>query len=166
MLLAKSIRSLSPVLGVLLMMGLNGCREDDPVTATSSDQVARQFVELVQTPNQALADRIIDENYVGYVPISSEPVRGKQTFVDFLGVLHRALPDLQVTLDDTFGEGDRAYVRYTAVGTHRDTLLGVPPTGRVLRISETNILRLRNGKIAEVQVSYNSLDLVRLLNGE
>jgi hypothetical protein len=59
------------------------------------------------------------------------------------------VPDLHATVEDMFAEGDRVAVRWTAEGTHRGELLGIPPTGRPARISGITIYRLAEGRIAE-----------------
>lgn len=60
-----------------------------------------------------------------------------------------ALPDVTVTFADAFGEGDRLVVRHVFHGTHTGSLLGIPPSGRTVTVSGTDIYRIEDGRIAE-----------------
>ena len=48
-------------------------------------------------------------------------------------------------------------------GTHQAVFLGVPPTGRQIRVEGTVILRITGGKIAEEWVTENLLGLLQQL---
>jgi predicted SnoaL-like aldol condensation-catalyzing enzyme len=60
-----------------------------------------------------------------------------------------AVPDVTVAFADAFGQGDRLVVRHVFHGTHTGSLLGIPPSGRTVTISGTDIYRFEDGKIAE-----------------
>jgi len=63
--------------------------------------------------------------------------------------LRAGLPDVTITVDDLFGEGDRVVARVTIRGTHRGPLFGVAPTGRRIELSAINVYRVAGGKVAE-----------------
>jgi predicted ester cyclase len=44
--------------------------------------------------------------------------------------LHRAYPDLHITVEDSIAEGDRVVSRDSVTGTHRGEHMGIPPTGK------------------------------------
>ena len=54
-------------------------------------------------------------------------------------------------------------VRWTAEGTHRGTLLGIPPSGRRFHFSGMSIFRVAEGKVAEQWEEWNKLDLMQQL---
>jgi steroid delta-isomerase-like uncharacterized protein len=60
-----------------------------------------------------------------------------------------AFPDMSLEIEDLVGEGDRVVARLTARGTHRGSLLGVPPTGREIRCALIEIIRFDEGKVVE-----------------
>jgi predicted ester cyclase len=55
------------------------------------------------------------------------------------------IPDLRVTIEEMVAEGDKVGVRRSYEGTHRGELLGVPPTGKQVRIGGISIFRLAPG---------------------
>ena len=57
--------------------------------------------------------------------------------------LRGAIPDLQVTVADLFGEGDRIAVRVEMHGTHTGSpLFGVPATGGPVEFEQFHIVQL------------------------
>jgi steroid delta-isomerase-like uncharacterized protein len=63
--------------------------------------------------------------------------------------LHRAFPDLQITVEDLIESGDKLVVRNTVTGTHQGEYMGLPPTGRSVTYNEIFIFRFADGRIAE-----------------
>jgi predicted ester cyclase len=62
-----------------------------------------------------------------------------------LCALQAAFPDLRFTIEDIVAEGDRVTTRGTLSGTNTGPLAGLPPTGRPVRVSYTDVLRVADG---------------------
>ncbi|MFB6283843.1 MAG: ester cyclase [Halobacteria archaeon] len=58
-------------------------------------------------------------------------------------------PDMEITVEDVFGSGDRVAVRWTMTGTHQGEMFGVEPTGREVEFVGIEINRLEDGKLRE-----------------
>jgi steroid delta-isomerase-like uncharacterized protein len=71
-----------------------------------------------------------------------------------------AFPDFHVTVDALAAVEGELVARLTATGTHLGTFLGVPPTGRVVRVGAFGAWHLRDGRCAE---QWLQLDLGELL---
>lgn len=69
--------------------------------------------------------------------------------VEVAGTFRAAMPDLHITHDLLFGEGDKVIQRWHTVGTHRGDLFGVRATGKQLTITGINIFRIAGGRIVE-----------------
>jgi len=80
--------------------------------------------------------------------------------LDVIVSVREAFPDLETSIDDMFGEGDRVAIRWSSAGTHRGAFLGVPPTGRRISTQGITIARLEGDHIAEEWVTW---DLTQLL---
>jgi predicted ester cyclase len=74
-----------------------------------------------------------------------------------------AFPDARFTLDDVIAEGDRVVDRWTMEATHAGSLGGMPPTGRHVRLSGMDILRIADGQIAEVWHIEDTLGMMQQL---
>ena len=64
-----------------------------------------------------------------------------------------AYPDMRLTTDDLFEQGDRAAWRWTLRGTHA-------PTGRPVVVAGIIVFRIERGRIAEYWGHYDRLGLL------
>ncbi len=63
---------------------------------------------------------------------------------------HRAaFPDWAEAVNLVIAEGDFVVLLYTSTGTNTGNFLGNPPTGKKIRINETSVFRIVEGKIVE-----------------
>ena len=72
-----------------------------------------------------------------------------------------AIPDMQVTIDDTIAEGDSVVLSWTVNGTHSGEFMGVPPTEVPLTFSGDTIYRFADGNIVENWWAYDALGLMQ-----
>jgi steroid delta-isomerase-like uncharacterized protein len=79
--------------------------------------------------------------------------------------LVQAIPDLHFTLEDVLARGDEAVVRWLATGTHAGDGLGVPPSGRPVRLRGMTWLVFRDGKISEGWDCWDLGGLMKSLRG-
>jgi predicted ester cyclase len=75
--------------------------------------------------------------------------------------LRGGLPDLHMTIEDILADGDKVTVRLTVEGTHKGAQLGIPPTGRRIRIAGIVVLRIAHGQLVEGWNSWDQLGLLR-----
>jgi steroid delta-isomerase-like uncharacterized protein len=61
-----------------------------------------------------------------------------------------ALPDLQFTVEELVVDGDKAANRWSITGTQQGEFMGAPPTGKKTTMSGISMMRIANGKIAEI----------------
>ncbi len=124
-------------------------------------QVVYRFMEEVQNTRQyAVIPELCQPDQVLDHPELAEPVRGLKILEQKIGHMVRAFPDMCFDPVDTVAEGDQVAVRFKLTGTHRGPLGPVPPTGRAIVQSGMAVYDLRDGKIAEVRIRE---DLVQML---
>ena len=73
------------------------------------------------------------------------------------------MPDWHVTIEDLIAEGDMVAARITMTGTHIGDFVGIPPTGRRIKISGMYIARIANGKIVEHRGVEDAVGLLQQL---
>jgi predicted ester cyclase len=71
-----------------------------------------------------------------------------------------AFPDIRFSVEAQLAEGDLVATRWRAHGTHRDTFLGIPATGRPVAATGIALGRIAGGRIAE---SWLELDMLGIL---
>ena len=111
--------------------------------------VARFNREVIEQGNMQTFNELVAADFINHTAPPSTP-NGRDGFAAFFtNVLRPALPDLTVELHDQIAEGDKVVTRKTISGTHKGMFLGVPATGRRIRINVTDIVRISNGQYAE-----------------
>lgn len=93
---------------------------------------------------------------------SDEAAVGRAAVRERAAQLLAAFPDLRLERQELVIDGHRHADRWVLSGTHDGELLGIPPTGRPVRIEGATFTRMNDeGLVAE---DYHFVDLARLLN--
>jgi steroid delta-isomerase-like uncharacterized protein len=109
-----------------------------------------------------VAAELIAPDYVAHDP--AVPGRTGPKGETRAAQLYRAaFPDLHFTVEDVIAVGDQVVVRWTSRGTHLGDLLGIPPTGKVATATGITILRVTDGKLAELWQDWDRLGLLQQL---
>jgi steroid delta-isomerase-like uncharacterized protein len=108
-------------------------------------------------------DRYIASDYVRHDRGLPFEVRGPEGIKQIVSMYRSAFPDIDFTAADIVAGGDRVAVRWEIRGTHRGELMGIPATGREVKLTAIEIFRLVDGRIAEQWVSVDNLVLLRQL---
>ena len=109
--------------------------------------IQRVNEEGLNQHNPALVDETCAPNFVFHN--GSRTIQGLPVYKRYIAQFFRAFPDIQFTTEDLIAEGDIVAVRRTFRGTHKGSLMGIPPTGKQVTITGTSIMRIANGKILE-----------------
>ena len=80
-----------------------------------------------------------------------------------VAMYRNAFPDLHATFGNVIAEGEEIAVRFTISGAHHGALLGIPPTGNAVEVTNITIYRMPEGKIVEQWGVTDSLGLLRQL---
>ena len=111
--------------------------------------------------NPAIVDELCAPTFVFHN--ASRTIQGLQAYKHFLSKLFTAFPDARFTTEDLVAEGDTVAVRRTFRGTHTGSLMGIPPTGRQVTITDMAILRVADGKFVEAWNNADDLNLLQQL---
>lgn len=118
----------------------------------SNKETFRRFCDAMSTGDPELISEAIDEfvepDALIRTPLPLETT-GAEKLKEVFARLHRAYPDLKVTVEDVIAEGDKVVGRNTVTGTHRGEYMGLPPTGKSVSYDEIFIFRFANGRIVE-----------------
>ena len=67
-----------------------------------------------------------------------------------IGMYLSAFPNLHLTVDAMIGEGDIVSVLSTVTGTHTADMMGIPPTGKQIRVGGLDLIRFSGSKAVDV----------------
>jgi steroid delta-isomerase-like uncharacterized protein len=134
--------------------------------ATANKATLTRFHDALSSGDWELIAKTIDEvvepDALIRTPLPIEAT-GAALLKEVFGRLHRAFPDLHVTIEDLIAEGDKVVARNTVTGTHQGEYMGLPPTGRSITYNEIFIVRFADGRIAETWGVVDVLSQLRQL---
>lgn len=133
-------------------------------TEQNKATVRRFYEEMLSGHDLGVAGELFTENFVDHDP--DDPggrLSGVEGAREEVGQYIAAFPDMQVSVDDLFGEEDRVVVRGTLRGTHQGAFAGIPPTGKSVTVGAMQAFRLVDGKIAEAWLSIDRLGMLQQL---
>ena len=133
------------------------------MSAMENKALIRRYFEAIDQPKAKpdILDEFLDPDIVAHDPVPgfSGDLEGlKKLFSMF----QTSTPGYH-TVDDLIAEGDKVAARVTGYGTHEGELLGIPRTGKEIRMSGLVIWRIRNGKIVETWVQNDTMGLLQQL---
>jgi steroid delta-isomerase-like uncharacterized protein len=126
----------------------------------------RRFHDAMNTGDPQIISQTIDDLVDPDVLIRTPlPVTssGAGALKEVFTRLHRAFPDLHVTVEDMIAEGDKVVGRNSVRGTHRGEYMGIKPTGKSVTYSEIFIFRIADGRIIETWGVVDVLTQMRQL---
>lgn len=122
--------------------------------------IIRRFAdEVITRGNIDSAAQFAWEDVVEQVPLPGQGP-GLEGLKDILRAMRAGFPDLVFSIQEQISEGDKVASRFEWTGTHKGTFLGVPATGRSVRVWGIVIDRLEQGRIKDTRIIMDSLGLM------
>jgi len=114
--------------------------------------VVQRFVEeVINHGRMDSAAHFVCEDVVEQVPLPGQGP-GLEGLKDILGQMRTAFPDLDFSIKEQIAEGEKVASRFEWTGTHQQQFLGVPATGRPVRVWGVVIDRLEGGRIKDTRI--------------
>ena len=131
--------------------------------AQDNATIVRRFVDEVITQGDIdSAAQFVCEDVVEQVPFPGQGP-GLEGLKDVLRGMRAAFPDLVFSIHEQIAEGDKVASRFEWTGTHKGTFLGVPATGRPVRVWGIVIDRLQAGRIQDTRIIMDIFGLMMQL---
>jgi steroid delta-isomerase-like uncharacterized protein len=136
----------------------------------TTDQLARNrhlvesFIQELFTKGDLTAvDRYVASNLVNHDPPGFEAPDGPDGWRHAATMVRQAAPDWRSDTHQLVAEGDLVVEHFTARGSHRGELMGVPGTGKEIVLHGINIFRIVDDRIVERWGQLDQLGLLRQL---
>lgn len=125
----------------------------------------RRYVEEVwQSEKLDVVDEIFAEEYVSHQSDGSVLRRTPEDVKGFVKEYRDAFSEIEDTVEDMIGEGDRVVNRWRLEATHTGEFRGIPATGKRITIMGIGIFRFSDeGKVVESWDSMDTLGMMRQL---
>ena len=129
--------------------------------------VQRAYLDGMNKNDMGVIREVFAPGYINYFPAGQGELHGIDEFVEALSSFLGAFSDLVFTVDDVLAEDDKVALRWSAVGVHTGDYAGippttiVPPTGRTIHISATDIYQVADGQVIAEWNSLDGFDVLR-----
>ena len=122
--------------------------------------IVRRFVdEVITQGNMEAAAQYVWEDVVEQVPLPGQGP-GLDGLKDILRAMRAGFPDIVFSIQEQVAERDKVASRFEWTGTHRGEFLGIPATGRAVRVWGMVIDRLEGGRIKDTRILMDTFGLL------
>jgi steroid delta-isomerase-like uncharacterized protein len=130
------------------------------MSTESNKAVVQRFREALDAGDLEGAMAVFAPDAVVHMSSAPEPL-SMEGFKQLGQLLLSAFTGSATTVEDMLAEGDKVISRLTFRGAHTGDLMGIPPTGKSVAISEIIIDRLADGKIVESWRLFDQMGMMQ-----
>jgi steroid delta-isomerase-like uncharacterized protein len=131
------------------------------MSAENKAKARRICEESWNKGNLAVFDELCTSDFVYHDPAQPH-VRSREDYRQLVSETRSEHPDMHVTIEDLFAEGDRVAARGAMSGTRKEgEYHGIHVSGKKRATwTWTSVFRFAGGKIAELWTNYDALGLL------
>jgi steroid delta-isomerase-like uncharacterized protein len=148
-------------LWLLLFVSCIPATAQQPAEQERNKQIARNFFEEVL--DQGRLDRYAESHAKDFVAHAGDHEATLDEDIAAARDERKALPDLRVTVNQIVAERDLVMVYWTAAGTNTQPGMGLPATGKKVKVDGMTLLRFKSGKICEEWSVWDMLSVMQQL---
>jgi predicted ester cyclase len=117
---------------------------------TDPEHVVRRLIdEGFSSGRLEVCDELVSDENVEHQQFGPGHAPGAEGVKAVITSLRNAFSDFRLTIEDLVVAGDTVWTRNLATGTHDGVFAGNAPTGRPIRITVFDVLRVVDGRIVE-----------------
>ena len=132
--------------------------------AENKAMVRRVFEAAINAGDYAVLDELLAADYVNHdMPA---PAPGAEGFKQVIAQFRAAFPDMTVTIEAEFADGDLVGTRGRFTGTHKGDFMGIPASGNPIDIRYIDLWRVRDGVLAENWVQMDTAGLMQQIGAK
>lgn len=133
------------------------------MATNDSRDLARRFtVECWDKSDVGVLDELMAPDFTDHDPAPGQ-APGREGYKQLTAMYFNAFSDFRVQNEDVIAEGDKAVLRWTAIGLHTGSLMGMAATGKQVKLRGIDILRFEEGRIVERWGEFDVFGLLQQL---
>ena len=126
---------------------------DEKAIQTSINRVTKAW----NANDKDLMASALKENFVR-TENGTTIAKNPQDYTAFMDIYHGAFPDFKVAIDNTFIDGNKAYLNWTCTGTNKGSFLENAPTGKTIKTHGFSVWKFdQDGKAIQEDAFYDNL---------
>ena len=131
-----------------------------PVKAV--ELVSRFFREVINQDKIEVLDSLLHPSFHSH-HYPAPPGSDKAPFIQGIRDLSVGFPDLKLTTNQQYGEGDKVFTYFTWTATHSGTFNGIAATNKQVKVDGMDIWREQDGQLIENWVVMDIIGLMTQL---
>ena len=117
---------------------------------SESEQLFRRLIEEgFNGGDLTVAEAVTSPDLAEHQDFGPHHAPGAEGVRAVISSLRRAFSDFHLQIEDIAVSGDTVWARMTATGTHDGPFMGHPPTGRRMRATVFDAIRVADGRMVE-----------------
>ena len=133
------------------------------MTEAGNKAVIQRFIdEVLNQKRLDVADEIVARDFIELDPLPGQR-QGREGLKEVLTMMSVGFPDIHWVVDEMVAEEDKVVTRFTWTGTHKGNFLGVPATGKSVKVKGVVIDQLEGGKMSHSRILMDSLGMMQQL---
>lgn len=158
------MKTVTGLLSVMVFGGLLSCSASPSTKVEENKEVVRRLIAAINDRNFDLLDELVAADVVRHSQATAGVgVRSLEDFKQFLRQDLATFPDAHQKIDIIIGEGDKVAMYLTLTGTQEGPIGPFPATDREVVVKFLGIMRLVDGKVAEIWVEWDNLNILTQL---
>jgi steroid delta-isomerase-like uncharacterized protein len=123
--------------------------------------LVRRLIKEVEKGNLDVIDEVLAPDFVDHDLLPDQDP-DRDGYKQGLSADRAAFSNLGIAIEDQIAEGDKVVTRFTWRGTHdQGNCMGMPPTGKKVKVTAIFIHRIAGGKIKEEWSASDALERLR-----
>ena len=116
----------------------------------NKDRVAQFYEKVVNAHNVDMIDSFCTADFVNHNPSMNHAGKGSDDLKAEFKEFFAGFPDIKMTPDFMFAEGDKVAVHYIMTGTNSGSMgPNMPATGKTINIEGIDLLQIKDGKATD-----------------
>ena len=129
------------------------------MTVEENKAMCRHFIESTRKGDFKKNEDKFADDFVDHHPALGNTPDFKG-LIKSLKIMQEAFSDVEIFIEDQFGEGDKVFMRTKVNATHTGEFAGISPTGNRVSYYSNTVLHIKEGKVVE---RWNMTDGLGLL---
>lgn len=126
--------------------------------------IRRVFKEVFVEGDKTAANELYAPSYIHHDPSLPPAIQAsREAYIQGLDVFHQAFPNFVMTCEILLAEGDKVAAFWVFQGVNTGEFMGIPATGREVKINGSAIYRLENDRLVEGWNVYDALGMLQQL---
>jgi steroid delta-isomerase-like uncharacterized protein len=133
------------------------------MSESENKAVIQRFIkDVLNLGRLETADEIVAENFIELDPLPGQK-QGREGLKEIIVMLRSGFPDMNWVIEEMIASGEKVVTRFHWTGTHKGEFMGMPATGKSVKVKGVVIDRIVGGRMTESRILMDDLGMMQQL---